>query len=205
MRRSIEAWQLGISICFSSMKVVHFKTLLSGLSNEPLSSELVISNATTNSRLESLCFESPWRLEQRTQNFQLATKPFHIQEAPKLLKFKCICVFHFTSCNLCSNDFFLLDVFDVCLLRFYIVTMCALCMLWVLVATFIWCKWFRVFFHCDLHRYLDFDASDFGFWAIVASIQICVIGYSSLCHHRALVIIFTKILSRNFGPYQCLN
>jgi hypothetical protein len=180
----------------SLVKVVHFETLLFGLSNEPLSSELVISNVSTKSRrLESLCFESHWRLKQWTQNFQLATKPFHIQEAPKLLKLKCICVFHFTSCNLCSNDFFLLDVFDVCLLRFYIMIMCAMCMLWMLVVAFIWCKWFQ----------LDFDASGFEFLAIVASIWICVIGCSSLCHHRALVIIFAKILNRNYGPYQCLN
>ncbi len=165
----------------SLVKVVHFETLLFGFNNEPLSSELVTNNATTNSGLESLCFES-CRLEQWTQNFQLATKPLHIQEAPKLLKVKWICVFHFISCNLCSNDFFLLDVFDVCLLRFYIATMCAMCMLWMLVVTFIWCKWFWVLVHCDSHRYLDFDASDFGFLAIVTNI--CVIGF----FHYAIIV-----------------
>ncbi len=49
----------------SLVKVVHFKTLLFGLNNEPLSSELVISNVLTKSRrLESSCFESHWKLEQ---------------------------------------------------------------------------------------------------------------------------------------------
>jgi hypothetical protein len=121
------------------MKVVHFETLLSGFNYEPLSSELVTNNATTNNRLELLCFES-CRLEQWTQNFQLATKPLHIQEAPKLLKLKCICVFHFISCNLCSNDFFLLDVFDVCLLRFYIATMCAMCIVCIVYVVSVSCN-----------------------------------------------------------------
>ncbi len=46
---------------------------------------------------------------------------------------------------------------------------------------------------------------DFGFLVIGASNQICVVGYSSLCHQHGLVIIFTKIISRNFGLDHCLN
>ncbi len=45
------------------MKVIHLETLLLGLSDEPLSNELVISSVTTSGGLESLCFENRWRLK----------------------------------------------------------------------------------------------------------------------------------------------
>jgi len=70
-------------------------------------------------------------------------------------------------------------------------------LLWVIVVASIWCMWFQVLYHRDLHRYSDFDVGDFELLAIGASIWICVTSYSSPCHHCALVIIFTKILSRN--------
>jgi hypothetical protein len=48
----------------SLMKVIHLETLLSQLSNEPLSNELVICNVTTSVGLELvLCFENCWRLK----------------------------------------------------------------------------------------------------------------------------------------------
>jgi hypothetical protein len=67
--------------------------------------------------------------------------------------------------------------------------------------------WFQILYHRDLHRYSDFDVGDFELLAIGESIQICVASYSSPCHHCALVIIFTKILSRNsnLNLDQCLN
>jgi hypothetical protein len=46
----------------SLMKVLHLETLLSRLSDEPLSNELVIRNVTTSGGLE-LCFENFWRLK----------------------------------------------------------------------------------------------------------------------------------------------
>jgi hypothetical protein len=44
------------------MKVVHLETLLLGLSDDSLSSELVIGSDTINSGLK-LCFENCWRLK----------------------------------------------------------------------------------------------------------------------------------------------
>jgi hypothetical protein len=44
------------------MKVVHLETLLLGLSDEPLNSELVIGSDTISGGLES-CFENCWRLK----------------------------------------------------------------------------------------------------------------------------------------------
>jgi hypothetical protein len=55
------AWHLHL---LSLVKVIHLEALLSGLGNEPLISELVTSNATTDDILESLCFESRWKLKQ---------------------------------------------------------------------------------------------------------------------------------------------
>lgn len=104
--------------------------------------------------------------ELRAFNLWIATKPLHIQEVLKPLKFECTCVFHFISYILmCSNDLFSPWSNDVCLLRFCIMTMCvrnvhyvhiALCTLWVIIVAPIECRLF--WFHFILT-----NTNDFGF------------------------------------------
>jgi hypothetical protein len=119
-----------------------------------------------NDKLE-LCFESHWRLKQWAKSFQLGASFATIQKLDpcKFKKFlnqkiKCTSVFHFTSYNLCSSDFFSPWCRNVCLLTFCIVTMCNVhCGYVVIDVASIQCKWFQVLFHCDWGRYLDLHST----------------------------------------------
>ncbi len=127
-------------------------------------------SATTRGGLE-LCFESLLRLKFWAQNSQLANcnqtlahwRSFYTFKAPMHLCFS----FHFLYLNVFKWFFFPYCLY-VCLLKLCIVTVCVqcvhttLCTLWVIVATFIQCKWFQFCF-------IMIGTSDFGFCFIMAN------------------------------------